>query len=421
MEHLEAHLPTVCPVAVIGAGAAGLVAAGFAARCGVETLLLERTSQGGKKILISGGGRCNILPAQLDESRFVTDSSRNTLNKILRSWPLKEQILFFEKDLGLRLVEEAGTQKLFPASQRARDVRDALLQHAVSGGARLRSECLVTGVRREIDGWCIDVHDAPAIHAESVIIATGGLSVPTTGSDGFGFSVAESFGIATAPLYPALAPVTCSDERFTSLAGISIDVSISARSTHHTAEARGALLFTHRGYSGPAVLDISHVLARAKEAGDHSARLCVSWLSRDTSYWEEALWHDGRGAVAGALRRDLPERLVSTLLNLANVDPGRTLAQLRREERRRLLDALLRCALPWTGDEGYRKAEVTGGGVLLSEIHHATMESKALPGLYFCGETLDVFGPIGGYNFFWAWATGRAAGIAAANKTAQPQ
>jgi predicted Rossmann fold flavoprotein len=414
---MEAQITTARRVVVVGAGAAGLAAAGFAARQGAETILLERTAQGGKKILISGGGRCNILPTQLDESRFVTDSSRNTLNKILRSWPLHEQINFFEQELDLRLVEEAGTKKLFPATQRARDVRDALLLHAETGGARLYADCLVTNVRRDNDAWCIEVSDAPPIHAEAVIIATGGLSVPTTGSDGFGFRVAESLGLAVAPRYPALAPVTCADTRFTSLAGISIDVSISARSTLHSAEAKGALLFTHRGYSGPAVLDVSHVLARAKEEGDHGARLQVSWLSRDESYWAEALWHDGRGTVAGTLRRELPERLVSTLMDLANVDPGRTLAQLRREEKRSLLNVLLRCDLPWTGDEGYRKAEVTGGGVLLSEIHHSSMESKAFPGLYFCGETLDVFGPIGGYNFFWAWATGRAAGISAATRT----
>jgi predicted Rossmann fold flavoprotein len=325
-------------------------------------------------------------------------------------------VRFFENELGVRLVEEAGTQKLFPASQRARDVRDALLLHAERGGARLHTDCLVAGIRRDDDAWRIEIRDAPAMHADAVIIATGGLSIPTTGSDGFGFRVAESLGIATAPRYPALAPVTSSDTRFTSLAGISIDVTITASSTRHFAEARGALLFTHRGYSGPAVLDVSHVLARAKAEGDTNARLRVSWLSHDALFWEDALWHDSRGTAAGVLRRELPERLASTLMDVANVDASRTLAQLRREEKRRLLDVLLRCALPWTGDEGYRKAEVTGGGVLLSEIQHGSMESKAYPGLYFCGETLDVFGPIGGYNFFWAWATGRAAGISAATK-----
>ncbi|MCZ7557621.1 MAG: aminoacetone oxidase family FAD-binding enzyme [Bacteroidia bacterium] len=403
-------------VVVIGAGAAGLVAADFSARYGAEVLLLEGTKHVGKKILISGGGRCNILPAELDESRFVTDSSRNTLNRILRSWPLTEQIRYFEHELGVRLVEEAGTGKLFPASQRARDVRDALLQHAERGGVRLCTDCLVTEIRSVNDAWRIEIRDAPAIHADAVIIATGGLSIPTTGSDGFGFRFAESFGIATAPRYPALVPVTSSDTRFTSLAGISIDVRISASSTRHSAEARGALLFTHRGYSGPAVLDVSHVLARATTEGDANARLRVSWLSHDELFWMDTLWHDSRGTAAGALRRELPERLVSTLMDVANVDASRTLAQLRREEKRRLLDVLLRCALPWTGDEGYRKAEVTGGGVLLSEIQHGSMECKAHPGLYFCGETLDVFGPIGGYNFFWAWATGRAAGISAATK-----
>ncbi len=401
-------------VAVIGAGAAGLMAAGFAADAGAETLLIERTREGGKKVLISGGGRCNILPVELDESRFVTDSSANTLKKILRSWPLREQIAFFEKDLGVPLAEEAGTGKFFPQSQRARDVRDALLGHAVGGGARLLAEAVVTSVAPVGSGWSIAIQGAPDLLVDAVIIATGGLSVPKTGSDGFGFDAAKRLGVEMAPRYPALAPVTCNDGRFTSLSGITIDVTITAVSSRHRAEATGALLFTHRGYSGPAVLDVSHVLARARAERDASAKLSVSWLSREEEYWQDAFWHDRRGTVGGVLRREVPERLAFVLLDVAKVDAQRTLAQLRRDEKQRLLSALLRCELPWTGDEGYAKAEVTGGGVLLSEIDARSMESRRHPGLYFCGEVLDVFGPIGGYNFYWAWATGRAAGIAAA-------
>jgi predicted flavoprotein YhiN len=161
------------------------------------------------------------------------------------------------------------------------------------------------------------------------------------------------------------------------------------------------------------VLDVAHVVARSRAEGDGTARLRVRWTSLDESAWEEALRPEGTRTVAGVLRRELPERLADVLAAEVGVPPTRMLAQLRRPERRRLIEVLVRGELPWTGDEGYRKAEVTGGGVSLAEIDPRTMESRRHPGLYVCGEVLDAFGPIGGYNFLWAWATGRAAGLGA--------
>jgi predicted flavoprotein YhiN len=140
----------------------------------------------------------------------------------------------------------------------------------------------------------------------------------------------------------------------------------------------------------------------------------VRWTSLDDAGWEETLRGDGQRTAISVLRRLLPERLAEALISRAGVDPSRSLAQLRREDRLLLIDLLVRCPLPWTGDEGYRKAEVTGGGVSLAEIDPRTMESRRHPGLFLCGEVLDAFGPIGGYNFLWAWVTGRAAGLGAA-------
>jgi predicted flavoprotein YhiN len=161
-------------------------------------------------------------------------------------------------------------------------------------------------------------------------------------------------------------------------------------------------------------LDVSHVIARSRLEGNGDARLAVRWTRLDAAGWEVALKSEGTRTVAGALRRELPDRLADALAGMAGVPPSRPLAQLRREERLRLVEMLMRGELPWTGDEGYKKAEVTGGGVSLAEIDPRTMESRRHPGLFVCGEVLDAFGPIGGYNFLWAWATGRAAGIAAA-------
>lgn len=399
-------------VAVIGGGAAGMLAAGFAAAGGAETLLLEHTPDGGRKILISGGGRCNILPARLDETRFVTDSSPHTLRNIVRSWPLHEQRAFFERILGQPLVEETESAKLFPASNRARDVRDRLLAYAVARGVRWMPSTTVSGLARAGDGWRLACRDERTLDADRVIVATGGLSVPKTGSDGAGFALLAALGHTIHEPYAALTPINTEPAPFASLAGVSLTVSLVARDAQRSARARGGFLFTHRGYSGPAVLDVSHVLVRSSG----TARLVARWTALDVEGWERALRCDGARAVAGVVRGEMPARLADLLVRRAGVDPETKLSQLRRADRVRLIAELARCELPWTGHGGYAKAEVTGGGVSLAEIDPRTMESRKMPGLYLCGELLDAFGPIGGYNFLWAWVTGRAAGLGAARQ-----
>ena len=389
------------------------MAAVFAARAGAETILLERTRDGGRKILISGGGRCNILPARLDLARFVTDSPPHTMRRMVRAWPLAEQIAFFESELGLPLVEETESAKLFPASHKARDVRDGLLSLARRRGVEIQTGTLVTGFFPRAGGWRVEREGAPPLDADRVIVATGGLSVPSTGSDGLGLGVLADLGHTIHPTYPALTPLLAEPAPFGMLAGISLPVTIKARAGVRQATATGGFLFTHRGYSGPAVLDVSHVAVRSYEEGGDRARITVQWTPLRETEWERALRPDGNRSAARALSEHLPDRLALALLAAARVEPGRTLAQLRREERGRLTETLVRGTLPWTGHEGYKKAEVTGGGVSLTEIEPATMESRRHPGLYICGEALDAFGPIGGYNFLWAWATGRAAGLAA--------
>jgi len=406
-------------VVVIGAGAAGTMAAIFAAKSGARTSLLERTKDGGRKILISGGGRCNVLPLRLDESRFVTDSSPNTLRRIVRSWPLEEQRAFFETEVGVPLSDEPELLKVFPTSHKARDVRDGMLALARRSGAEVRFDTRVTDVRAPVasDGlrWIVDLADGEAIVADAVILAAGGLSVPNTGSDGTGLTIAERLGHTMHPVYAALTPLTGGEEVFGSLAGISLTVTLTARAGTRSATATGGFLFTHRGYSGPAVLNVSHVVVRSRLEGGPPARVTVQWTPLDDAAWEQALKPQGQRTVLAAVRTEVPDRLAHVLLGIAGVDPARLLAELRREERLRLIATLVRGELPWSGDEGYKKAEVTGGGVSLAEIDPRTMESRRHPGLFLCGELLDAFGPIGGYNFLWAWATGRAAGIGAAS------
>ncbi|HKQ18514.1 MAG TPA: aminoacetone oxidase family FAD-binding enzyme [Candidatus Eisenbacteria bacterium] len=404
------------PIVVIGAGAAGLMAALFAASGGRRrVVLLESTKDGGRKILMSGGGRCNVLPSELDPARFVTESSPNTMRKLLLAWPLAEQRRFFEEELALPLKLEEETGKLFPVSNKARDVRDGLVAAARRRGAEVRFNARVVALAPDLSrgGWTVGVEGAEEVRAARVIVATGGLSVPATGSDGRGLSIARGLGHTIHETYPALTPLTATPHRYAALSGISMPVTLDAADGKRRLTTRGGFLFTHKGYSGPSVLNLSHVCVRARIRGGPLPRVTAQWTPRDAEAWEAAL-RSREGTVTSALRGHVPARLAEALLESADVPSETPLAQLRREDRLRLVEALARHALPWSGDEGYTKAEVTGGGVALSEIDPRTLESKIHPGLYLCGEILDAFGPIGGYNFCWAWSTGRAAGLAAA-------
>ncbi|MDH3272095.1 MAG: aminoacetone oxidase family FAD-binding enzyme [Gemmatimonadota bacterium] len=407
------HASEERPIAVIGAGAAGLLAALFAARAGAPVVLIERTKDGGRKILISGGGRCNILPSVASPKRYVTDSSPNSLRKMLSSWPLAEQKAFFEEELGMSLVRE-DTGKLFPESNKARDVRDGLVTRVREAGARIWFGAKVVDVRPRGEGWIVGIEGAPDLEASAVVIATGGLSVPATGSDGIGLAIAERLGHQMKPTYPALTPLTADPPPHAELAGVSLTVTIRAPGTKPGFSTTDGFLFTHTGWSGPSVLDASHLAIRGKRNGERQ-ELEIQWCDRDEVAWDDAL-RDGKETVRSALGRALPRRLAGLLHRESGVSEGTNLATLRREDRKALVRLLTRYRLPWTGDEGYKKAEVTGGGVALSEVDPVTMESRRRPGLLLCGEILDAFGPIGGHNFLWAWATGRAAGVAAARR-----
>jgi len=392
-------------VAVIGAGAAGLVAAAFASAGGAQVVLVERTKDGGRKILISGGGRCNVLPSALAPERFVSDSPSHLLRAMLRAWPLHEQREFFERDLEIPLALEEESGKLFPRSNRARDIRDGLVTYARGQGVEIRFDTTVTDLSIGAAGFTIATSGGE-MQCDRVVLATGGLSVPATGSDGTGLSVAQRFGHAMVDTYPALTPLLAKDDAHASLSGVSLDVRLRGKSGSRTIETFGGFLFTHRGYSGPSVLDISHLTERGAEP-----TIRAQWSTLTAADWASEF--DARSAsVATILNRHIPSRLAEQLMIEAGVLLDRRTSSFTRSERVRLIEMLTSYPLPWSGNEGYKKAEVTGGGVALSDVDPKTLESKRTPGLYLCGEMLDAFGPIGGHNFSWAWATGRAAGTA---------
>jgi predicted Rossmann fold flavoprotein len=400
-------------VAVIGAGAAGLVAAAFAATAGARVTLIERTKDGGRKILISGGGRCNVLPAALAPERFVTDSPAHLLRGMLRSWPLHEQRAFFEEELQIPLALEEESGKLFPRSNKAKDVRDALVAFARSSNVDIRFDTTVTDVAPAAGAFAVETSQGNLL-VDRVILATGGLSVPATGSDGTGLDIARRLRHRMVDTYPALTPLLGSDESHAALSGVSLNVRLRAKIGPKSTETFGGFLFTHRGYSGPSVLDLSHLTAR-----NENPTIRAQWTARTAAEWTEDF--EARSAsVSAILARHIPARLGDHLMIDAGMPVDRRTSSLTRSERLALIDALTAYALPWSGNEGYKKAEVTGGGVALGEVDPKTLESKRVAGLYLCGEMLDAFGPIGGHNFSWAWATGRAAGMAAGTGDRRP-
>jgi predicted Rossmann fold flavoprotein len=243
-----------------------------------------------------------------------------------------------------------------------------------------------------------------------VVIATGGLSVPMTGSDGTGLEIVRQFGHVMIDTYPALTPLLDDTESHAALAGVSLDVRLRARVGSRVTESHGGFLFTHRGYSGPSVLDISHLTARGERPV-----IRAQWADRTAAQWDTDLTpqRPADTTIAAIVARHLPARLGEHLMFRSGIPLDRRTSSLKRSERIALIDALTAYPLPWSGNEGYKKAEVTGGGVALGEVDPKTLESRRVPGLYLCGEMLDAFGPIGGHNFSWAWATGRAAGLAA--------
>ena len=266
-------------------------------------------------------------------------------------------------------------------------------------------------------------------------MATGGLSVPATGSDGTGLRVARRLGHTVHDTYPALTPLTANPPVHAALAGVSLPVTLTAPGTRGSFVTRGGFLFTHRGYSGPAVLDISHVAVQAKllaashggevaGAASRSGRrsledaqpILVQWTEHDAERIGRMLSEAGATSVGAFARRLLPQRLADSLVEEAEVQPETPLSQLRKDARQRLTRVLAAYDLPWSGDEGYKKAEVTGGGVSLADVNPRTLESRKHAGLFLCGELLDAFGPIGGYNFAWAFTTGRLAGQGAAGE-----
>jgi predicted Rossmann fold flavoprotein len=400
-------------VVIVGAGAAGLATAIFAARRSpqLRIVALDGARKIGAKILISGGGRCNVTNARVTEADFCGGSA-NTIRRILREHPASATVEFF-RDIGVPLHEEEDG-KLFPDSNRARTVLDALLSEAARVGVRVLTNHRVTSVERAAGGYVLATARG-SWRARRVVLATGGLSYPKTGSDGAGYGFAVRLGHALTPTTPALAPLKLAGTFHTPLSGAAQPVELVLRAAaDRPRRVTGALLWTHFGISGPAVLDASRWWLQAK-LERRLIEVTANLLPGETFEGAERLLLDlaasrPRLATHNAFGLRLPARVVLAVLSELRIAGETPLAHLSRDDRRRLLASVLNWPLPVTGSCGYAVAEATAGGVRLDEIDPRTMESRISPGLFLVGEMLDVDGRIGGFNFQWAWSSGWMAG-----------
>jgi hypothetical protein len=400
-------------VAVIGAGAAGLMAAARAAERGRRTLILEKNRKPGVKILMSGGTRCNITHAT--DNRGIVHSfglPGRFLHSALAAFGVDAVLDFFNAEGVATKVEETG--KIFPVSNKATDVLAALIRRVQRAGAEIALSEPVTDILRQGDRFIVStIHRE--IAAESVILTSGGQSYPGCGTTGDGYGWASQFGHEIVAPVPALVPLTVAESWIKNLQGITIpDVGVKIFERDNVIAARrGSMLFAHFGLSGPAILDVSRVVAR-HENPTH-LRIELDFLP-DQSDTELDLWlrseasRSGKKQLASVLSDHVPKRLAETLLAQTGIDMDRRLAALPRAERGRVVQALKDQTLEITGTMGFRKAEVTAGGVALDEVDSRDMQSKRTLGLYIAGELLDLDGPIGGYNFQAAWSTGWLAG-----------
>ena len=420
-------------VAVVGAGAAGLLAASRAAERGLRTTLLEKNPRPGVKILMSGGTRCNlthhtdrrgIIRAFGDQGRF--------LHSPLASLGPAELVALVEAEGVATKVEETG--KVFPASNKAADILHAFTRRLGRSGCEVQLGRGVLGLQPTADGWQLDTTTGP-LTCRGVIIATGGKSYPGCGTTGDAYAWLQGLGHTIVSPRPALVPLTSSETWLPDLAGITLpDVAVAVVAAGPPGTGtpgntgtqgvpiptdsrlpvdRGSFLFTHRGVSGPAVLNVSRGLTHL--ANPSTALLQCNFLPHMSTPEFDQLLRDrvtayGRKAVLGVLSDLLPQRVLQLLLPRAGIPPERRCADLSKEQRLTLTRTLQQCRLPLTGSLGYAKAEVTAGGVQLDEVDSRTMSSRRHPCLFLAGEVLDLDGPIGGFNFQAAFSTGWLAG-----------
>ncbi len=414
-------------VIIVGAGAAGLLAGISAAESGLRTLILEKNRKPGVKILMSGGTRCNVT--QNTDHRGIVDAfgkqGRFLKTAIGRFGP--NDIIQLLADEGVPTKVES-TGKIFPSSNRAFDVLQALLDRLARTDCKLIREAAVKSITANATDHHFTVQcdspTGPYSHTgRNIVLTTGGLSYPGCGTTGDGYAWAKTFGHEIVAPRPALVPLKLNEEWTRELSGITIpDVGIRVmKQAEQLCATRDSLLFTHFGLSGPAVLDASRAVTIA---GVPPSELCVELdltPNLTKADWDAMLQQSasGKRSVGALIAESLPKRIVNVVCATAAIESDRRLAELPRQSRQQIVEAIKALRVAVTGTMGFKKAEVTTGGVSLDSVNPKTMCSKLQDGLYFAGEILDIDGPIGGYNFQAAFSTGWLAGKSIAKRATE--
>lgn len=416
---------------IVGGGAAGLWAAGTAASRGKRVLVLEKNNKPGVKILMSGGTRCNITH-HCDSRKIAEAFGRNgrVLLSVLSRLTPQDIVREFNAEGVATKVEASG--KVFPVSDRAIDVRDAVVRRMARFGAEMITGCAVNSVRPCVDGEGFSItastaQQAMELRCRSVLITTGGLSYSGCGTTGDGYPWAQAMGHSIVPLRPALTPLVSNANWVHELSGLTLeDVGVTAHRTGtrngsskvERSFSRGGFLWTHTGCSGPTAMNVSRCFcdpesdSTASHEGDCLLLDLVPEESREAiDNWLLDESRKSNRAISTVLSQRIPKRLADTLLSNLQTPNDPPMAQLPKRLRQNIIESLKRFPVPIHGTRGYPKAEVTAGGVALGEVNFQDMQSRKQPGLYFAGEILDLDGPIGGFNFQAAWSTGHTAGL----------
>ena len=413
---------------IVGGGAAGLWAAGTAAQRGKKVLVLEKNNKAGVKILMSGGTRCNITHHA--DSRKIAEAfgkQGRVLLSVLKRLSPEDVVREFESEGVQTKVEETG--KVFPVSDRAIDVRDAVVRRLARYGAELLCGCAVDSVDPDTtgDGFRIlaTVQGRQLqVHSKTVLITTGGLSYSGCGTTGDGYAWLKNMGHSITPLRPALTPLTSPESRVHELSGLTLEDVLVRAQIHAKSgdtkslklerrESRGGFLWTHKGCSGPTSMNVSRCFSdRGLEdrlelivdlLPDSSVEQLEEWIAQET--------RQSNRALSTVLSHRIPKRLATSILESIGADYDPHMAELPRAIRIKMIESLKQYRIEISGTLGYPKAEVTAGGVELGEVNFQDMQSRRQAGLYLAGEILDLDGPIGGYNFLAAWSTGHTAGL----------
>lgn len=391
-------------IAIVGAGAAGMMTAIQCGLRGIPVEVFDSQKNIGKKILIAGGGRCNVTNHDMSEAHFNSENDRFVKN-VLMHLLLKDTLQYFEsRQLPLKLEPEFN--KYFPVSDKASDVLDTFTNHLKELNIPLHRESRITDIKKNELDYTLIINEKTELNFDIIVLCTGGKSIPQTGSNGFGYELAKKLGHTIKELNPALTPLLSDETHLSVLSGYSLNCEISLiENEKKVISFTGPVLFTHKGYSGPVILNISRHYITSKCQGKS---LRVNWLPGFHKESLMELWKQPeyrKKSLLAFLREKFSRQFSDSLIAESYLDAEVSLSEINAEQRKKIFDILFFYPLKITGFKDFAFAEVTSGGIPISEINQKSLESKLNNNFYFAGEILDVDGQLGGYNFQWSFAS----------------